>query len=83
MQRLRDEAHRFAIGSHRNRRSKDIGRSVIDEISGVGAKRKRALLNHFGSAASVARAGLMDLEAVDGISSAVAQRIYDHFNGGQ
>ena len=83
MQRLRDEAHRFAIGSHRNRRSKDIGRSVIDEISGIGAKRKRALLNHFGSAASVARAGLMDLEAVDGISSAVAQRIYDHFNGGQ
>jgi len=83
MQRLRDEAHRFAIGSHRNRRSKDIGRSVIDEISGIGAKRKRALLNHFGSAASVARAGLMDLEAVDGISSAVAQRIYEHFNGGQ
>ena len=83
MQRLRDEAHRFAIGSHRNRRSKDIGRSVIDEISGIGAKRKRALLNHFGSAASVARAGLMDLEAVDGISSVVAQRIYDHFNGGQ
>jgi len=80
MQRLRDEAHRFAIGSHRARRGKDIARSVIDEIPGIGAKRKRALLNHFGSAASVARAGLSDLEAVDGISRTVAQRIYDHFN---
>jgi len=80
MQRLRDEAHRFAIGSHRARRGKDIARSLIDEIPGIGAKRKRALLNHFGSAASVARAGLSDLEAVDGISRTVAQRIYDHFN---
>ena len=80
MQRLRDEAHRFAIGSHRNRRAKDIGRSVIDEIAGVGAKRKRALLHHFGSAASVAKAGLGDLEAVEGISKTVAKRIYDHFH---
>ncbi len=80
MQRLRDEAHRFAIGSHRARRGKDIAKSVIDEIPGIGAKRKRALLNHFGSAASVARAGLSDLETVDGISRTVAQRIYDHFN---
>ena len=80
MQRLRDEAHRFAIGSHRARRGKDIVKSVIDEIPGIGAKRKRALLNHFGSAASVARAGLSDLETVDGISRTVAQRIYDHFN---
>ena len=80
MQRLRDEAHRFAIGSHRARRSKDIAKSVIDEIPGVGAKRKRALLNHFGSATSVARAGLSDLETVDGISHTVARRIYDYFN---
>ncbi len=80
MQRLRDEAHRFAIGSHRARRSRDIGRSAIDEIPGIGAKRKRALLHHFGSAASVARAGLADLETVDGISRTVAKRIYDHFH---
>ena len=80
MQRLRDEAHRFAIGSHRARRSKDIAKSVIDEIPGVGAKRKRALLNHFGSATSVARAGLSDLETVDGISHTFARRIYDYFN---
>tara|TARA_R110002072_G_scaffold35177_25_gene104421 strand:- start:603 stop:2489 length:1887 start_codon:yes stop_codon:yes gene_type:complete len=80
MQRLRDEAHRFAIGSHRNRRSKQISRSVIDEVSGIGAKRKRALLNHFGSAVGIGRAGLADLEAVDGISKTVAKRIYDHFH---
>ena len=80
LQRLRDEAHRFAIGGHRQKRKKDIGRSLIDEISGVGAARKRALLHHFGSAASVSRAGLADLEAVDGISKAMAQRIYDHFH---
>ena len=80
MQRLRDEAHRFAIGSHRDRRSKQIKRSVIDEVSGIGAKRKRALLNHFGSAANIGRAGLSDLEAVDGISKTVAKRIYDHFH---
>ena len=80
MQRLRDEAHRFAIGGHRNRRSKQMKKSVIDEVSGIGAKRKRALLNHFGSATSIGRAGLTDLEAVDGISKTVAKKIYDHFN---
>tara|TARA_E500000331_G_C16600175_1_gene431340 strand:+ start:57 stop:494 length:438 start_codon:yes stop_codon:yes gene_type:complete len=80
IQRLRDEAHRFAIGGHRARRRKDISRSVIDQIPGIGTKRKRALLHHFGSTASVGRAGLSDLEAVDGISRTVAQRIYDHFN---
>ena len=80
LQRLRDEAHRFAIGSHRNRRKKDIGRSVIDQIPGIGAKRKRALLHHFGSAAGVSGAGLVDLEAVEGISRTVAKRIYDHFH---
>ena len=79
LQRLRDEAHRFAIGSHRARRSRDIGKSPLDEISGIGARRKRALLHYFGSAAAVARAGLADLEKVDGISKGVARKIYDHF----
>jgi excinuclease ABC subunit C len=80
LQRLRDEAHRFAIGSHRARRVKAIGTSPLDEIPGIGARRKRALLHHFGSARGVARAGLADLERVDGISRAVAQKIYDHFH---
>ncbi|MDH3474518.1 MAG: helix-hairpin-helix domain-containing protein, partial [Rhodospirillales bacterium] len=79
LQRLRDEAHRFAIGTHRRGRSKSRLRSALDEISGIGAKRKKALLHHFGSAQAVARAGLADLEAVEGISAAVARRIYDHF----
>jgi excinuclease ABC subunit C len=80
MQRLRDEAHRFAIGGHRARRSRAIGQSPLDDIAGIGAKRKRALLHHFGSAAGVARAGLADLERVSGISGTVARRIYDHFH---
>lgn len=80
LQRLRDEAHRFAIGTHRARRAKAIGASPLDEIPGIGARRKRALLHHFGSARGVARAGLADLERVDGISRAVAQKIYDHFH---
>jgi excinuclease ABC subunit C len=80
LQRLRDEAHRFAIGSHRARRSKAITRSVLDEIAGVGAVRKRALLHHFGSARAVQGAGLADLEAVDGINRGVAKKIYDHFH---
>jgi len=79
LQRLRDEAHRFAIGSHRNRRSKSIHSSPLDEIDGIGAKRKKALLHHFGSAKAVRQAGLPDLEAVDGISRAIAKKIYDHF----
>ncbi len=82
LQRLRDEAHRFAIGTHRARRSKAIGRSALDEIAGVGRARKKALLHHFGSADSVARAGLADLEAVPGVSGALARKIYDHFNAG-
>ncbi len=81
LQRLRDEAHRFAIGTHRSGRSKDRLRSTLDEIAGIGAKRKKALLLHFGSARAVGRAGLADLEAVEGISTAVARRIYDHFHG--
>ena len=80
LQRLRDEAHRFAIGSHRARRSKAIQRSPLDDIAGVGARRKKALLHRFGSAKAVAEAGLADLAAVDGISTAVARAIYDHFH---
>jgi excinuclease ABC subunit C len=83
MQRLRDEAHRFAIGSHRTRRAQAIGRSLLDEIPGIGAARKKALLHHFGSARGVAEAGVADLEVVRGISRQVAQRIYDHFHGGR
>ncbi len=80
LQRLRDEAHRYAIGGHRAKRSRRLGRSALDEIPGIGAKRKRALLHHFGSARSVERAGLADLEAVEGISRQVAKSIYDHFH---
>jgi excinuclease ABC subunit C len=80
LQRLRDEAHRFAIGTHRAKRMKAIGSSPLDEVPGIGARRKKALLHHFGSARGVARAGLADLERVEGISKAVAQRIYDHFH---
>ncbi|HAT34467.1 MAG TPA: excinuclease ABC subunit C [Rhodospirillaceae bacterium] len=81
LQRLRDEAHRFAIGSHRARRKKAIVTSPLDEIAGVGAKRKKALLMRFGSAKGVSEAGLADLEAVDGISANVAKKIYGHFHG--
>jgi len=80
LQRLRDEAHRFAIGTHRARRGKAALTSRLDEVPGIGSKRKRALLHHFGSAQSVARAGLADLEAVSGISKAVAKKLYDHFH---
>ena len=80
LQRLRDEAHRFAIGTHRAKRSKAITSNPLDEIPGVGAKRKRALLTHFGSARAVARAGLGDLKEVDGISGSVARTVYDHFH---
>lgn len=80
LQRLRDEAHRFAIGSHRARRKKQIADSPLDEISGIGAGRKKALLFHFGSAKAVANAGVEDLEKVTGISKAIAQKIYEHFH---
>ncbi|MEZ5921250.1 MAG: excinuclease ABC subunit UvrC [Parvularculaceae bacterium] len=82
IQRLRDEAHRFAIGAHRAKRKKALGANPLDEISGVGAARKRALLNHFGSAKEIARAKAEDLCAVEGVSAALAQRIYDFFHGG-
>jgi excinuclease ABC subunit C len=80
LQRLRDEAHRFAIGAHRAKRAAAIGRSPLDEIPGIGAKRKHALLHRFGSARAVARAGLGEIERVDGISTAVAKKVYDHFH---
>ena len=80
IQRLRDEAHRFAIGTHRAKRGKATGRSTLDDIPGVGGKRKRALLHHFGSAREVAQAGLVDLEKVAGISHALARTIYEHFH---
>ena len=82
LQRLRDEAHRFVIGAHRAKRSALIGKSELDQIPGIGAKRKKALLLHFGSARAVARAGLADLCAVEGINETVAQKIYAHFHGG-
>ena len=80
LQRLRDEAHRFAIGAHRARREKAIRGSPLDEIAGIGARRKQALLHHFGSARSVARAGVAEIERVPGISKAVAKKVYDHFH---
>jgi excinuclease ABC subunit C len=82
LQRLRDEAHRFAITTHRAGRSKSLVRSELDEIAGIGAARKRALLNHFGSARGVKGAGLADLEAAPGISREIARRVYAHFHPG-
>ena len=83
LQRLRDEAHRFAIGTHRTRRAADISRSALDEVPGIGAGRKRALLHHFGSARAVAMATIEDIKSVAGISEALAQKIHDHFRGGR
>jgi excinuclease ABC subunit C len=80
VQRMRDEAHRFAIGTHRAKRAKAVGATPLDDVPGVGAGRKRALLRHFGSAKAVSRADLLDLKAVDGISSALAETIYDFFH---
>ncbi|MBT4745626.1 MAG: excinuclease ABC subunit UvrC [Rhodospirillaceae bacterium] len=80
LQRLRDESHRFAIGTHRARRAKRIDRSALDSIPGVGPGRKRTLLHHFGSARAVETAGLADLESAKGISKALARKIYDFFH---
>uniref|UniRef100_UPI003F6D6CD3 excinuclease ABC subunit UvrC n=1 Tax=Celeribacter marinus TaxID=1397108 RepID=UPI003F6D6CD3 len=82
IQRIRDEVHRFAIGTHRAKRSKAISATPLDDVPGVGAMRKRALLAHFGSAKAVALANLADLKAVDGISETVAQTLYDFFHEG-
>ncbi len=81
VQRLRDEAHRFAIGAHRAKRSKAVGATPLDEVPGIGPARKRALLAHFGSAKAVSRAGLADLKMVDGISATMAETIYAYFQG--
>ncbi|RWP39284.1 MAG: excinuclease ABC subunit UvrC [Mesorhizobium sp.] len=80
VQRLRDEVHRFAIGSHRARRKKEMVKSPLDEISGIGPGRKRALLMHFGTAKAVSRAAIEDLVKVDGISEQVAKLVYNHFH---
>jgi len=80
IQRMRDEAHRFAIGSHRARRKKEMIKNPLDEIGGIGPTRKRALLQHFGTAKAVSRAAMSDLMAVDGISETVARQIYNHFH---
>ncbi len=80
VQRMRDEAHRFAIGTHRAKRAKAMGATPLDEIAGVGATRKRALLAHFGSAKAVSRAALDDLKAVDGINAGLAEKIYGFFH---
>jgi excinuclease ABC subunit C len=80
VQRLRDEAHRFAIGTHRAKRTKALGVNPLDEIAGIGPTRKRALLKHFGSAKAVSRAGVEDLMAVAGMSEEMAKKIYDFFH---
>jgi excinuclease ABC subunit C len=80
IQRLRDEAHRYAIGTHRAKRSKAIGVNPLDEVSGIGAKRKKALLQSFGSAKAISKANVADLAAVEGVSTQLAQIIYDHFH---
>ena len=79
VQRLRDEAHRFAIGTHRAKRAKSNMKNPLDDIDGVGPKRKKALLAHFGSAKAVTRANLVDLKAVEGVSNAMAEIIFNHF----
>ncbi len=80
MQNIRDEAHRFAIGTHRKKRGKSITRSKLDEIEGIGAGRKKALLNYFGSAEAVAQAGLKDIEKVAGISKKTAEKVFKYFH---
>jgi len=80
LQRLRDEAHRFAIGAHRQKRAKNMASSPLDEVPGIGPSRKRALLMHFGTARAVKGAALQDLEKAPGISKAMARGIYDFFH---
>ena len=80
IQRLRDEAHRFAISSHRAKRKKNLSKSLLDQIDGIGKQRKRALLNHFGSARSVESASFDDLKSVDGIEDNIAKKIYNYFH---
>ena len=81
LQRLRDEAHRWAIGAHRSKRSADIKKNPLDEIEGIGPARKKALLHRFGSARAISRAKLADIATVDGVNQALAERIYNFFHG--
>ena len=80
VQRLRDEAHRFAIGSHRARRKKDIREAGLQEIPGIGPTRKRALLHHFGTLKAIERASVTDLQRAPGMSAETARKIYDYFH---
>jgi excinuclease ABC subunit C len=80
LQRLRDEAHRFAIGTHRAKRAKSLTTSTLDEVPGIGPNRKRALLMHFGTARAVKGAALEDLERAPGISKGTARQLYDYFH---
>ena len=80
LQRLRDEAHRFAVSSHRIRRKKNLTKSLLDQINGIGRTRKRALLNYFGSARAVESASFDDLKKVEGIETSVAKKIHDFFH---
>ena len=80
LQRLRDEAHRFAVSSHRIKRKKSLSKSLLDEINGIGRTRKRALLNYFGSAKAVESASFDDLKNVEGIKTSVAKKIYEFFH---
>jgi excinuclease ABC subunit C len=82
IQRLRDEAHRFAIGTHRAKRAKAIGLNPLDDIPGIGPTRKKALLQAFGSAKAVSRASAADIANIEGVSGTLAQAIYDHFHEG-
>ena len=80
LQRLRDEAHRFAVSSHRMKRKKNLTKSLLDQINGIGRTRKRALLNYFGSARAVESASFDDLKKVEGIEIAVAKKVHDFFH---
>jgi len=82
VERLRDEAHRFAIGSHRARRTRDLREAGLQEIAGIGPARKRALLHHFGTLKAIERAAVTDLMQVDGISAETARRVYAFFHDG-
>jgi excinuclease ABC subunit C len=81
VERLRDEAHRFAVGSHRQRRRRDLREAGLQEIAGIGPTRKRALLRHFGTLRAIERASVADLEKVAGISAEIARKVYDFFHG--
>ena len=83
IQRLRDEAHRFAIGTHRAKRKREFTKSPLDEISGIGPARKRALFLHFGTAKAIARASLDDLATAPGVNLATARAVYDFFHEGR